>query len=73
MSVILSKLRYTRLKGYVFFGQGTDQVFFDRNSSKTYLIGFSRVLKEIVPPHARSPITINSIDMQAFGMGWDPV
>ncbi|KAH8432272.1 uncharacterized protein LDX57_009911 [Aspergillus melleus] len=72
-SLILAKLsdllEYIRLRGWIFFEQETEQVYYDEQTKKVYLIGFCRAVGEDFPPEEGQVITPDSIDVGGFGLG----
>ncbi|RAH64135.1 uncharacterized protein BO66DRAFT_476031 [Aspergillus aculeatinus CBS 121060] len=64
-------LGHMRLKGWGFFMQETEQIFFDPGRRLICIVGLSRAGRDgVFPPPPENRITRNHRDVLAFGMGW---
>ncbi|KAI9038697.1 uncharacterized protein KD926_010537 [Aspergillus affinis] len=69
LAKLVELLEYIRLRGWIFFEQETEQVYYDEQTKKVYLIGFCRAVRESFPPERGKVITSDSIDVGGFGLG----
>ncbi|KAL2850428.1 hypothetical protein BJX68DRAFT_266638 [Aspergillus pseudodeflectus] len=63
---LIQILEYMRLKNWNFAEPQPDQIFYDRATGKTSLVGLSRSGRNSEEPDPRTPITADSIDVTAF-------
>ncbi|RAK82565.1 uncharacterized protein BO72DRAFT_491054 [Aspergillus fijiensis CBS 313.89] len=68
---VVDALEYMRLKGWGFFMQETEQIFFDPGRRLICIVGLSRAGRDgVFPPPPANRITRNHRDVLAFGLGW---